>query len=561
MSTTTSDVSITLTDDIAGYPAQFINHTTPIGVVYPIGATIRYGINTIPYASLELSPKNLNLICDIEKYRRRPVRLDILSKNGCLTFNGLIDGISITQAIGDMRMSLVVKNAFQLLNEINPKLVGYHSSGIDFTKRINVLRLAPSLTPFKSLVMMLQLGIKPNLDKTLFAGVVDLLKSFLNSQIDTVLMPILFNTPQMEGAIAAAKEVSLLQTTMGVKLLDSINCELTKSKYTLGDYRLASMIFESISSTKSNLYEVLLAILDSMACALVIGNKTAFIVPNTGFLKQKHESGVKFKKYSAIPNIVYPAQYNNVSFNDSGFRDIRGVYVQGNPANTSVVDGWFMDPSGGLGGIVGEYMPYALCFYSTMQKAEQRKLVAVAAADSKSPNTPLAPVGNNSTEAEQKLQVWVDAMWMANASDAATKVAATDTDTTIKETREFANEWAKIRYCQLKYGDRTGGISGMFNPNFAPGCLGSVFLRRPGVYIDFLVTDVVHELRMSAPDTGVATTNLGFNCGRIGSLTSSIISAGVDKLGILSEFDADSSAKIAQAFVTDVRGSAQAVKL
>ena len=119
---------------------------------------------------------------------------------------------------------------------------------------------------------------------------------------------------------------------------------------------------------------------------------------------------------------------------------------------------------------------------------------------------------------------------------------------------KFADQWAELRYYQLKYTDRMGGLGMLFNPNCAPGAVGTAYLRAPGVYIDFFVTEVVHEIRLSAPDHGQAATHIGFNCGRMGSYTEAgALAPGLKQLDLFDGFDATKSGKVAAAFVKDIQ--------
>lgn len=78
----------------------------------------------------------------------------------------------------------------------------------------------------------------------------------------------------------------------------------------------------------------------------------------------------------------------------------------------------------------------------------------------------------------------------------------------------------------MKYDDRSGSISSVFNNNWAPGMVGTLYTREPGTWLDYFVTDVNHSFSLSAPNGGSATTNIAYKGGRVGT-TSDV---GLDEL-------------------------------
>ena len=553
MPTLNKSIAITVNSDFSADMQAFANSANNIENVLPSGVTMRYGLNVVPSAVLDLTPQDIDLLCNIEKWRRTPVRIRVESKHGCMTFRGLIDGTSVSQAVGDMRMQLVVKSPFQLLAEINPKLLGYHSAGVEFTRLVNALDMERGISNAVGLSISIGAAIQADLKKPFFDGLIEVLKAVVNSQIQWQYTQAKASQQnEVQAAIEAAEAIREKHLKMAILLLDKIDTSFVKTDLTLTDYMALGDVLNSICETRGNLLDVLLAVIDSVGCGLVIGNEKAFIVPNSGFFKQSHESTIEHRALSTKPNIVYPAQYSSVSLNDNGYRDIAGVYVMSDDNNILAVDGFYHDKDhGGSGGVIGETMPYIIGFNSAAQLAAATPEAHKSAGDSSQPNTSPAP-GATGGETEQKTAVEEQSKSEQERQEENSKKANEEHQKVFDKLKTFANQWAQLRYCQLKYTDRLGHVGMPFNPAFSPGAVGSVYMRAPGVYIDFFATEVIHDIRKAVPDSGSATTNVHFNCGRMGEVKSALLSAGLERLDLFDGFDAAKSAKVAEAFVKDI---------
>lgn len=560
MAVVKGDLSIAVIGDTDPDMAGFATSKNLVDHLHPIGVTIRYGINAIPTATLDLTPSDLGIVCDLEKWRRTPVKVRVeTATQGCLTFQGLIDGLSLSQSVGDMRMQLILKNPFQILHEINPKLPGYHSAGVDFTKRVDVLRVDPHADTAQQLTVILNSSIQVDLNKPLFEGVIQLLKAVVTSQVLQSRIQTLTGTGSTaEPAILAAKAVGAQQTKMALALLDHIDYSYVPTYLTLGDYQTLNWVLESICESRSNIFDILIGILDTVGCGLIISNKNAYIVPNTGFLKQSHEATVNFREFSKLPNVLYPAQYNNLVFNDNGYKDVNAVYLISDNKNMRQIAGFYKNPDPrDKGGVLAEVMPYVIGFnnvaFRGAQISEAKKSVAAPGAT----NTP-STTGSSNSEAGQQAEV-ITVNTEEEAKIKKSLAANTTNQAAIDRMQTFANQWAQLRYCQLKYADRIGGVTTMFNPSYAPGCVGSLYLRSPGVYIDFFLTEITHEFRVNIPNSGVAQTHLNFNCGRMGTIGSSLLGVGLDQLDLFKAYtdspgySAATSAEVAVEFVANLK--------
>lgn len=549
-----NDVKITVTSDTSPEMQVFASSGNDIENLLPTGLVLRYGLNSIPAATLDLSPKDLDIVCDMARWRRTPIKVRLESIHGCITFRGLIDGVSMSQSIGDMRMQMIVKHPFQLLSEINPKLLGYHAAGIDFTRRVEALQMEMSNSEASVLRYAIGDVLPANIASLpLFDGIIELLKAIVESQIQWQRTQATVGR-SAEAAVSAARAVGEKHLKVAKTLLSQIDTQFVPTKLTLADFYMQDYVLQTICETRSNLFDILLTLLETVGCGLIIGNTKAYIVPNSGFLEQTHRSSINFREVSKIPNILFPSQFNNISFNDNGYRDISAVYVMSDDRNIEGVDGFFQDKEhGGSGGIIGEVMPYVISFNNAALRAAGVPEVSKGVGDpARSNSQPAAATG--SEEEAQFEAMKTTAEEEKKTSDAAQKEKNEAEQKKMDALYKFADQWAELRYYQLKYTDRMGGIGMLFNPNCAPGCVGTSYLRAPGVFVDFFITEVTHEVRLGPPDHGSATTNIGFNCGRMGSYTEpGALAPGLKQLDLFDGFDATRSAKVAAAFVKDIQ--------
>lgn len=549
-----NDIQVVVTSDRSPEMQVFASSDNDIENLLPTGVVLRYGLNAIPTAILDLSPQDLDLVCNIEKWRRTPVKVRVESIHGCMTFRGLVDGLSMSQSVGDMRMQLIIKHPFQLLAEINPKLLGYHPAGVDFTRRVEALQMEVNNSNMLMVKYAIGDQISIDLKKPLFEGIIEVLKAVVRSQLQWQITQSHVG-PSAKVAIQAADAIREKHLKVAETLLNAIDASFVKTNLSLADFFTLNFVLESICETRSNLFDVLLTLLETVGCGLIIGNNKAFIVPNSGFLQQQHKAEINFREVSKVPNVLYPSQYNSVSFNDNGYRDISGVYLMSDDRNILLVDGFFKDDAtGGTGGITGEVLPYVISFNNAALRAAGISEISTALNDAlRSNSAGDASVSAGGSEEGQHTTVKETAKKEKETTDAEHKKKNEAEQKARDAMYKFANDWAQLRYYQLKYTDRMGGIGLLFNPNCVPGTLGMVYLRAPGVYIDYFVTDVTHEIRMGAPEQGQATTHIGFNCGRMGSYGSAPLSAGLAKLDLFNGFNAETSAKIAVDFVKDIQ--------
>lgn len=493
--------------------------------LHPVGVEVRYGINQVPSAMLDLTPGDLPLICDFDAFRRSPVRIKALTVNGCLDFEGLLDGLSVNQSPGALHLQLEVKHPFQVLKEINPKLLGYHASGVDFTARVQVLRkeLSQNEPELGTYRMFISDAYQANLNLPFVDGMLEVLRILVKSQLNWQRIQ------NMSGglaipAIQAAKLAGQKQLTLALGMLDRIDTSYVKTKLTLRDHYAMDTVLQGIVESQPDLWSMLLSLLDRLGCGLTIARDRAFVVPMSGFLRRAHPAGIPHQAATASPNQLYPAQYTTVAFNDNGYRDVVGVYLVASPENREAIDGFYQDPTAlaGQGGILGLNMPYLVAFNSAAHQASVGMGRGLGQADVRRPSTP-ATAASGGSEADQAAAVRQAAARETQALADLQREQNTVRQEMQDRALKLANEWAEQEYYKVKLADRIGSLQTWFQPRFVPGAPGTVYLRHPGAYIDFFVTGVQHALRLQAPGEGMASTAISFNCGRLGGVSSILL--------------------------------------
>jgi hypothetical protein len=519
------DIEIEVSGEVSEMLMPFAG-TTTLPRLRPVGVSVRYGINTVPQMTLDLTPDDLPLVCDFEPYRRTPVRAKVLSVNGCLDFEGLVDGLSLSQSPGSLQMQLEVKHPFQVFLEINPQLLGYHAAGVDFTARVPVLEkqfdeTAPTQAAYR---IALATYYNANLQLPYVDGVLEILRIILRSQAEWERIQTLPGI-SARPAIQAARATGRRHLDLALALLDRIDTTYVKTHLTLQDHYAMESVLENIMATRSNLWDILLSLLNDMGCGLTVSRDRAYVVPMSGFLRRQHARDIAYQAQATEPNIAYPVQYTSLGFNDSGYRDVSGVYLIASVQNRDAVDAFYQDPTAlaGRGGILGVDMPYLIAFNSTAVLAAASSLQGMAHGDPLRASTPAAD-RTGVQEADQAAAVAQLAELERLSLDEQTLVNNARSQAAVERSFALARSWAEQEYYKIKLTDRIGGIQGEFQPRFVPGAAGSIYLRHPGVYIDCYVTAVSHTLRMQAPDQAEASTSVSFNGGRIGSTTSSLIS-------------------------------------
>lgn len=513
----------------------------------PTGVQISYGLGEIPTALLNLSPAALELFCDFERFRRSRVKLLVRTVNGCLNFDGVVDGLSMNQSVGGISVQLVIKSQWQVLKEVNTKCPGLTAASVDIFSQVGVVNLSSDAVggALNGGMELYNLTSIPN-DLPIIQWIVRMMQAVVSGQRFEHFQKQVTEPNWVTPLAVVAQSISDTNLPWAEEKLSNVITEYVDNwDVKASNSVLYSEMFAKLVEARSNLFDLFLSMLAAFECTLVIGNQYAYVVPNIGFLKMPHYVPA-FRQISTIPNVVFPAQYNSFSFSDNGYVDVKAVAMIADPTSLTITAtgnsevGYFIDPSARGGVLVDQLPTFAgvgglFSYFQT--QTDVRKGVASGA-----PNT---FVGSSSPPSyEQGKKEGEDMI------TAALGVSEADRQYLFDQVFAACNEWAELKYYQVKYTDRVGSFTTLFNPNFAPGAVGQLYTRFPGTHIDFFVTGVTHSLSL-APDTqGEAITTVSFNSGRIGA---SALSTGVDKISFFN-FNSDTSFIYARNFVNDVSG-------
>lgn len=510
---------------------EIILNIEGLDTISPVGASLFYGVNMVPVATLDLSPDHLKLLCNFEKYRRQPATLKINTTRGCIYFKGLVDGLSFFQAPGNVSARLVIKHDFQMLMETNSRLPGFHPSTPDIFRRIETLNTNPEGS-FNAIELSAILAVP--MDSDIVKFFVEIAKAAVTVQKQMSL------TGSGGQDILAVTELAKIYSDAKYKtvlaLLDFIDTSATAGMIVNANSPgVVDMVIKQLQETSGNLLDDLMLKLNDYGAALVIGNDFAYTIPESGFLKMDRGNLPEVGAESKTINVIYPAQYDSFSFNDVGYKDIKTCYVVSDEnmtmLNTKLTAdlGVYTDPDEQIkGGVLMTKLP---------------KFVALAVDYS---------VLNNNTKMQKRI-----AEGTSNCESAISHadIEKQQQEILIKEKKDlneirkkFTDNWAQMRYLQAKYADRTGSIRSMFNPKWAPGACGSLYTRLPGTYLDFFVDSIEHRFTTSLPSGGEAVTNISFKCGRMGT---SNTSSGLEKIEIYN-YNYDSSLNFCNKFVDDI---------
>ena len=519
--------SILLTVTVNGVSEKF----------YLTGVSVSYGVNAIPQVLVDLTPAHLNILCNIEKYRRQPCTLEVKTERGCLNFSGLVDGLSENMVFGHVGLTLVIKSQYQSLLETYPKIPGLHPASIGLFQRKDVISTTPADATFFDRWAIIA-GNLPQLASPKITHViqyiVELIKLALSTQNDAKK----FTTPGINGSDEIIKLIEKIgpdTITKSIALLENVDTSAVIGIMNGADnqnwYRMAD---ELVLQNKSfdNLFELLMSALSAFGCALIIANEKAFVVPATGYLKQTHIE-VPPKARSNEPNVLYPADYSSYSMNDSGYRDISACFVL---SDTDVVFefqrnnaslGSYIDKDS-KGGVLIVDLPKTISFLVAGLQAKSTETKRNDVSAGAPPFTGLVTKEQISTAIETaKLKVYEEGKAQLKTS---------------------MDNWAQLKYLEAKFDDRTGGVTGALNFDLVPGLPITIYSRRPGGYIDGYVTSVTHTIKLNAPDSGVAETTVNLNGIRVGVIGKE---TGLDKVALF-DYDISKARKVAAAFVTDI---------
>lgn len=521
----------------------------------PVGASVSYGINRIPTATVHLEPRALALMCDFEKIRRKSVVLTIKGEDTCIRFNGVIDGQSISQQPGGLTTALTLKHNFVFLNETYPRILGLSAGSSDVfainkpvTTLINKMYTGgpESIDTMRSVLADVQqvygyerVGLSFNLNVIDFA--VELAKAVVLSQYNgTSVFPTNYWAKQ-RGALSRAMEgTNINQRAMApvvlnlLKNFDTSYC--SDMAFFAKDVIGADRLIKDLGMLQDTVLQNIIRQVSEYGACLVIGNNHAYVVPDAAYLKVPKRARIARGATGSDYNVVYPAEYENFTFNDAGENTIKGVYLVEDPnrsvnISNSISTAWegcYIDPAPN---IMGNVVVKPLPDYATAAN------LYIAGAGSAGIRN---KIHNGAKLVTGKVKF--------NEYQSAFKSVQSAIDNgVVKQMHQFLDDYAQMEYCKLKFNDRGGQINTYFTNIFAPGSVGSLYTREPGTYIDMFVTGVTHSFSTNGTSGGSANTSVTFRGGRMGNSANT----GLDRIDLYNYTYADAQS-FCSSFVTDI---------
>lgn len=500
------------------------------------GASIVLQVGAVPYASVTLRPggEGANVsgggtFPDIDARRRASLEtLEIAVRirkgdssgeaNRTFNFEGYLDGYSVSNVVGGNSYQAILKHKAQSLLELTTIMPGLYptstniykiashsitttaqgeeSESVKLWNRLASYEEVLKLPPIKAYVAFLKVIIKTQQKGwESFAGV-DKMISGNNAFKD------IFEAPSYKKNLESC-----------LQLLNKLNydaCEgeidnLVSAGITLEGMRRA------FTEGSTIFLENLLGFLSTLGCSLIFGKDETYIVPINSVLKQepyKPGPGV----LSTAVNKAGPADYNGYSFQDIGYRDVNSVILIA------------ADYVGGSTYAAGKFDTGVItCFAAPAQEAKGSGVYVVRAHPWMALST-TAPAGTDARKGKidldgenslyDKKQSFAAAV--TETGKAYSEVAQTKEKAIAEKPGKFLKNYAETKYYQARFTDRQGTITLDFNPKWAPGTGGILYVRKTEMFLHFYVHTVTHTVEHTPPAVGSALTIISFNCGRFG---------------------------------------------
>lgn len=514
-----SDVNLT----VSGLPG-----VTPVGVV------VSYSVGAIPTASIDLAPAAPGvikisgapaLLADVDSFKRSDVsvQISVSSRAGAgkassrsLKFDGVLDGVSIGNIIGGNYYQAVVKNKAQSLLEITTMTPGLHPASV------NIYR-SPSFNLKRDDEGKLQKfhNFKnPKKDSSPIEYYHELIKWLVKTQSDGSFLTYTGLENRLAGNGQPFKNIftdqrykkSLIKAS---KLIDSIDLSAISGGVAKEAGTGVPLIVDTIgrifAQGPDTILENYLNFLSTMGCSFIYSNNKIFAVPVNSVIKPDAPAP-SYRQLQTKPNQAFPADYNNYTYNDNGFRDIGAVIVVSEHYVGGQERGQRLFDRGTLG------------HFKDTEKLSKASGVLVVRDSVWHKCTPIAANPKTTATARKSLDEEASrvskSVNLEEAKQSAKRAAVQDDTTKQQEFRKNLNavidNYAEIKLYQERYKDRQGSITMDFNPYWVPGTSGTLFIRETGVSLAFYVVNVTHNISMHAPNSGNAVTTINFCCGRLG---------------------------------------------
>ena len=485
------------------------------------GVAITYGYNMIPSAMLTLNVPYImenaaGFFDNPTQFKKSTkssmsVKIKIKSSLGCLNFTGFFDGLSIVQTPGGMEYTAIIKNKFQVLTELYPKLMGMYPGSIAIGRSIPNLTYIPGKNVEYEALTAGAATISANLAPTEFY--LEYLKKVVESQID--------NSNYFSTSLDVSSVRELLDKTsykdnlkLCKKLLSEVDISFAKAEgYQCN--RDLQYHADLISSGGDDAWTLLLNVMNESGCVLLPSDNTLYVIPQSNFLKLDG-SCPPVGAQSSSPNKAYPADYSNFILNDNSYKNIKyclatAISSTAGVGNRNIApnlqqmgvypkNDQDLQPDDGASGVLLVTTPAWMgrtiagaVFLNTKNLSTNQEKAYPAAGKTKELDS-----------VDQAKQIVDDPMNTA-------EVLAQS-----KEVKKILDNYAKARFLTEKYIERTGSFSLQFSPKWVPGTTGFLASRQPKAMFNFYVTGVTHNIATSGARSGTATTQINFNSARYG---------------------------------------------
>lgn len=491
------------------------------------GVTIHYGYNMIPYAMLSLNvgyimENNPGFFEDPTQYKKSTksgfaAKIFIESKTGCLKFSGFFDGLSVVQTPGGMEYTAIIKNRFQVLNELYPKLMGIYPGSVPVTRMVPNLKCVAASTEYTTIDVG---GISVSANTSPVEFYLKLLEAIVQSQENPgaycPLTQDLSSVRQLLEKTSYKDNVQLCKQL--IKDIDTTNAKTP-------DWQVKrDLVYHTnlLLSTGEDVWDTLLGVMADAGCVLLPGDSKLFVVPQSNFLNLDG-SCPSVEEQSTSPNQAYPADYSNFVLNDNSFKNIKYCVVHATGFDAFNVNRGFtgnlnlvgmypkedkdVNPDDGASGIlaipappwIGRTIGGSVWIHTKTLSSNQSNAYPQAGAKK---DVDKVDDGKDAVE---------------SASEQIKQKISED-----KATEKLLDNYAKARFLTEKYIERTGSFSLQFNPKWVPATTGFLASRQPKVMFNFYVTGVTHTIATNGGRGGTASTQVTFNSARYAGNSGSI---------------------------------------
>jgi len=502
----------------------------------PIGVEMTYAVNAVPVCEVLMDPTESTILQDPDSYKRQGlITVTINVKGSTISFVGYFDGISVSQSMGGISYAAILKGQAQLLLEADTVVPGLSPYGMNPFAAYSPAVVNPGSNAQEAVINMKLGEIVINLSQTSFADSYKQLaitcltyqiqpisfEKLISNQIDTGL-----NVTNLKEILSNPGRLAKMQKAIDyLKNLDTTSLAgLTDVFASANIYNAQSLINLYINGSRM-LWENMVSFYDVLGAVLIPANNSIIVVPNNGFITfPPIVPGMR--QHSTITNAAYPADYNSFNYNDKGYVDVGYVALIANQQITAGQTATYPAFQGG---------------YPSKSNDSVSAGAAVVILDANPIVYQAADSYFNSTLALQNAQSLTanvssstTGMGKIGAGNIGTIPASNPSSVEQKSKTDyyqnlsaFGDNYAQLKFLQLRYGDRMGSITSRFNPNWCPGTVGQLFSRGvgdsgtstqggAGIFLNFMVQSITHSISLSPPNGGTATTNISFNCGRLG---------------------------------------------